>query len=84
MPLQFVSVPAGVTAQAALEWTFSSVRANVTFQLADLKPKNANGVSGMRIKAARQREFPVSMKKLLITDPVLSAPLSWLLPIPEG
>lgn len=84
VPLQFVSVPAGVTAQAALEWTFSSVRANVTFQLADLKPKNANGVSGLRIKAARQREFLVSMKQLLITDPVLSAPLSWLLPIPEG
>lgn len=40
VPLQFVSVPAGVAAQAALEWTLSSVRANVAFQLADLKPQN--------------------------------------------
>lgn len=36
VPLQFVSVPAGVAAQAALEWTLSSVRAYVAFQLADL------------------------------------------------
>lgn len=39
VPLQFVSVSAGIAAQAALEWTLPSVRANVAFQLADLKPR---------------------------------------------
>lgn len=77
VPLQFVSVPAGVAAQAALEWALSGVRANVTFQLADLKPKNAKRVSDMSIKAALQREFPVnyiSTKKLHLPPP------AWYIP----
>lgn len=35
VPFQLVCVPAGITAQAALERTLPSMRANVTFQFAD-------------------------------------------------
>lgn len=36
VPLQFVSIPAGIAAQAALERTLPSVRTNVAFQFANL------------------------------------------------
>lgn len=45
VPLQFVSIPAGIAAQAALERTLSSVRTNVAFQFANLKAKNKTEVS---------------------------------------
>lgn len=45
VPLQFVSIPAGIAAQAALERTLPSVRTNVAFQFANLKAKNKTEVS---------------------------------------
>lgn len=36
VPLQFVGIPAGIAAQAALEWTLSGVRTDVAFQFANL------------------------------------------------
>lgn len=44
VPFQLVCVPAGVTAQATLERTLPSMRANVTFQFADLKRESTSTV----------------------------------------
>ena len=45
VPLQFVGIPAGIAAQAALERTLSSVRTNVAFQFANLEVKSKTEVS---------------------------------------
>lgn len=45
VPLQFVGIPAGVAAQAALERTLSGVRTNVAFQFANLEVKSETEVS---------------------------------------
>lgn len=45
VPLQFVGIPAGIAAQAALERALSSVRTNVAFQFANLQFKSKTEVS---------------------------------------
>lgn len=57
VPLQLVSVSAGVAAQAALEWAFPGVRTNVAFQLANLKPKNIEGRLAMRRLLTAKNNF---------------------------
>lgn len=46
--LQLVGVSAGIAAQAALEWTLSSMRANVSLQFADLVYKT--NILGLKIR----------------------------------
>lgn len=62
VPLQFVGIPAGVAAQAALEGTLSSVRTNVAFQFANLEVKSKTEVSIDEVRLSKVQEISQEFK----------------------
>lgn len=83
VPLQFVGVPAGVAAQAALERALAGVGANVAFQFANLEAKSRTDVSTAGLtarrsqaKSLRQPIFTLPLTPRACWDAIFTQPLS--------